>query len=65
MKYPKNIISEFVEYSEYDCRQVNLHIGRIYNYWFIEPNKHPYKLLKGELPRELIGKDIGKLKINN
>lgn len=35
---------------EYDCIQVNLHVGRIYAYWFIQPNEYPIKLLKGEVP---------------
>jgi hypothetical protein len=62
MSYPKKRITEFVEFDEYDCRQVNLHLGRKWNYWFIEPNEKPIKLLKGELPEDLKNKDLGELK---
>ncbi len=63
MSYPKKSVSEFIQFGEYDCRQVNLHIGRIYNYWFIQPNEKPIKLKKGELPTELKGQKLGKLEI--
>lgn len=49
-KYPKNKITKFVEMGEYDCPQVNLHVGRVYTYWSIQPNEYCIKLLKGELP---------------
>jgi hypothetical protein len=50
MKYPKKRISQFIQLHENDCRQINIHIGRKYNYWFIEPNEQPIKLSPDQLP---------------
>ena len=54
MKMPKKHISKFIQFDEFDCRQVNLSIGRKYNYWFIEPNLKPFKLLKNVIPAMLL-----------
>ncbi len=61
MASPKKRITEFVQYAEFDYRQVNLHRGKKYCYWFIQPATKPVKLLIGEVPDELKGKDLGKL----
>ena len=63
MQYPKKHTSEQVQFSEFDCRTVNLHQGIKYNYWFIEGAKRqPIRLLKGKIPKMLKRKDIGELK---
>lgn len=60
MRVPsKYKFTEFVQFDEYDCRQVNLHIGRTYNYWFIEPSSNYIKLKAGNIPDILIDKKIG------
>ena len=61
MKYPKDNKSMFLQFSEFDCRQVNVHIGRLYNYWFIEPNDKPINSKKGVIPFELKGYDLTEL----
>lgn len=61
MKYPKKHITEFIQFSEFDCRQVNLHQGKKCNYWFIEPNTFVIKLPIGEIPTELNGHELGSL----
>ncbi len=53
MKYPKKVISKFVQVAKYDCRQVNIHIGRKWAYIFIEPRKFSIKLPIAELDRIL------------
>ena len=53
--------SMFLQFSEFDCRQVNVKIGRLYNYWFIEPNDKPIKAKKDVVPFELRGFDLTKL----
>lgn len=53
MKYPKKHTTIFIQVAEYDCKQVNIHFGRKYSYWFIEPNEFAIKLLKNEIPKEL------------
>lgn len=58
MKYPKMKATAFVQLSEYDCRQVNLSKGRMYNYWWIQPSNTPIKLKKGKVPNELVGFDL-------
>lgn len=55
----------FIQFGEYDCRQVNLSQGRVYNYWYIQPNEKPIKLKKGEIPEELEGFDLSELEIKS
>ncbi len=55
-KYPRRVMSDFIQLAEYNCIQVNVHFGKKYAYWFIEPNEKPVKLLLGEYPQELQGK---------
>lgn len=62
MKYPKNSKTVFLQLSDNDCRQINMHIGRKWTYWFIEPSEHPIKLLNGEYPSIL--KDNSYIDIN-
>jgi len=50
MKIPKKHISKFIQFDEFDCRQVNVSIGTKYNYWFIEPMEKPLRCLKNDLP---------------
>lgn len=61
MKYPKTKATTFVQLSEYDCRQVNVNKGRLYNYWWIQRYDAPIKLKKGEIPDVLVGYDLTKL----
>jgi len=61
MKYPKLKATTFVQLSEYDCVQVNMSKGRLYNYWWIQPNDTPIKLKKGEVSDELVGYDLSEL----
>ena len=61
MSYPKNKITAFVRFSENENRQVNLHKGVVYNYWFIEPYEKPFKMNKGQVPFLLKGRDLGDL----
>jgi hypothetical protein len=58
MKYPKKSKTIFVQFDECDCRQVNVHRGRKFLYWFIEPYKKPFKTNIGEIPFLLCGKNI-------
>ncbi len=50
MKYPKKKETFFHDAGEFDCVQINVHYGRKWNYWFIEPAEKPLKLAKNELP---------------
>lgn len=59
MSYPKKHKTIFIQLEEFDCRQVNIHLGTKYNYWFISPNKLPFKLKKGDIPDILKGHDLG------
>ena len=61
MKYPKDNRNMFLQFDEFDCRQVTVHVGRLYNYWFIEPNDKPIKAKKGVIPFELRGYNLGDL----
>ncbi len=61
MKYPKNKMTAFIQLSENNCPQVNLHKGSVYNYWFIEPSENPVKLHKGQIPDLLKKADLGNL----
>lgn len=61
MKYPKNKMTAFIQLSENNSPQVNLHKGSVYNYWFIEPSVKPIKMLKGQVPELLKGFDLGDL----
>lgn len=58
MKYPKNKMIVFIRLSDSNCPQVNLHKGRIWNYWFIEPSEKPIKLSKGQVPELLKNVDL-------
>jgi len=60
-KYPKSKMTAFIQLSKFDCVQVNLHKGNIYNYWFIEPSEKPIKMIKCEIPELLKGKDLSDL----
>ncbi len=31
MKYPKKHTTKFIQFGKFDCRQVNLHVGKKYN----------------------------------
>jgi len=53
MKYPKNKSFTFIQFSEFDCKQVNISKGKLYNYWWIQPNLKCIKLNKGEIPEIL------------
>lgn len=61
MKYPKDKRNMFLQFSEFDCRQINIAVGRLYNYWWIEPDNKPIKSRKGVIPFELKGHDLTKL----
>ena len=61
MKYPKNKMTAFIQLSENNCPQVNLHKGSVWNYWFIEPSETPIKLAKGHIPELLKNADLGDL----
>lgn len=61
MKYPKNRSYALIQLAEYVCPQVNLHKGRIWNYWFIQPSEKPIKLSKGEIPELLKNANLEKL----
>lgn len=61
MKYPKNKMTAFIQLSENNCPQVNLHKGSVWNYWFIEPSETPIKLPKGHIPELLKNSDLGDL----
>lgn len=61
MKYPKKSETEFIQFSENDCRQINVHKGTKYNYWFIEPSIKAIKLKIGILPEVLINKKLNKI----
>ena len=61
MKYPKNKMMAFIQLSENNCPQVNLHKGTVYNYWFIEPSEKPIKMRKGQIPELLKKADLGDL----
>lgn len=61
MKYPKSKAYTFVQFAEFDVRQVNLSKGRIYNYWWIQPNSKHIRLKKGQIPEMLAGFDISEL----
>lgn len=64
-KYPKSKETIFIEFGEFDCRQLNIHYGREYNYWFLQRKNLDgctlYKLPKGNIPYILKGKDLSKL----
>ncbi len=61
MRYPKNKVTAFIRFSENEIRQVNIHKGTVYNYWFIQPHKKPFKMQKGQVPDFLKGRDLGDL----
>lgn len=53
MKYPKKVKTIFVQFAKYDCRQINVHKGSKFLYWFIQPYEKPYTSLIGNLPNIL------------
>ena len=54
-------MTAFIQLSDDNCLQVNLHKGSVWNYWFIEPSEKPIKLPKGETPELLKKADLGDL----
>ncbi len=60
MKFPKEIATTFVDIDG-ECIQINLHKGRVYNYWFIEPSSRPIKEKKGIFPKILKNLDLSRL----
>ena len=50
-----------MQFSDCECIQINVSVGRIYNYWWIEPNIKPIKLIKGEIPSKLKEHDLSEL----
>jgi hypothetical protein len=63
MKFPKDKRSMFLQLSEFDCIQINVSVGRIYHYWWIEPSIKPIKLIKGEVPTKLKNHDLSNLSL--
>lgn len=61
MKSPKSKLTAYVQLSEYNCLQVNIHKGIVWNYWFIEPSEKPIKLPKGHIPDALKTADLSVL----
>lgn len=61
MKYPKEKATAFYKITKCDWGQVNIHKGRVYNYWFIQPHEKPIKLKKGEIPFVLKEQDLSGL----
>jgi hypothetical protein len=57
-RFPKKIENYFADFGEYDCRQVNLHIGRKNKYWFVEPNEKPIITDLTSIPEILKDKKI-------
>lgn len=58
MKYPKNKKTIFIQFSDCDCRQINVHKGAKYVYWFIQPFEKPFKTEIGDIPIMLCGENI-------
>lgn len=56
MRYPKRSKTGFTE--ESNSRQVNVHMGRKFDYWFVEPNERPYVVASGSVPPEMLGIEI-------
>ena len=54
-------MTAFIQLSENNCPQVNLHKGTVYNYWFVEPSEKPIKMRKGQIPELLKNADLGDL----
>lgn len=54
MRYPKKTKTGFTE-EDRNSRQVNVHMGRKYDYWFVQPNHFPYVAKSGEIPSEMKG----------
>jgi len=52
-KYPKHFFTEELQFGDCDCRQLNVHKGRKFTYWFLEPNEKPFKTPNGIIPEEL------------
>lgn len=48
----------FVQFDEFDSKQVNVSIGRKYKYWWIEPNNKPIKTMMNEVPKILENKKL-------
>ena len=43
---------------EFDCPQVNLHEGKKWAYWFIQPAEKPLRLPLGEIPAFFQGRKL-------
>lgn len=56
MKYPKKVKVGFTD--ETQSRQVNVHIGKKFDYWFVQPNKKPYVTDSGSIPSQMHGVDV-------
>lgn len=56
MKYPKKVKMGFTD--EPQSRQVNVHMGRKFDYWFVQPNKDPYVIDSGSTPPQMRGVEI-------
>ena len=54
MRYPKKRKTGFTEEGS-NSRQVNVHLGRKFDYWFVQPNDFPYVVKSGEVPIEMTG----------
>lgn len=54
MRYPKKTKTGFTE-EDRNSRQVNVHMGRKFDYWFVQPNHFPYVVKSGEIPSEMKG----------
>lgn len=60
-KYPKLVCTFFLdlpitimEDSPFECRQLNVHIGNKFLYWFIEPQEQPIKLASHLIPEGIL-----------
>lgn len=40
--------------SGFESKQINLHVGNKYNYWFIQPSEKPLKLESSTFPQILL-----------
>lgn len=56
MGYPKKVKTGFT--NEPQSRQVNVHMGRKFDYWFVQPNEKPYKVDSGSIPPQMQDADI-------
>lgn len=56
MKYPKKVKVGFTD--ERQSRQVNVHMGRKFDYWFVQPSDCPYVVGSGLVPSQMHGVKI-------